>query len=121
MRQRAKADDKVLGRGRVGIAHTESARREQTLDVSDAGEGALQTELRMDMQKVFGAMQELKEPQRSIIILREMHDLSYEEIAETLELSLSAVKVYLHRARKKVREGFTVISTEGPHEAGGTT
>ncbi len=122
VRQRAKTDGKVLGRGRVGIEHMESARREQILDVSDAGEGALQTELAMDMERVFEVMRGLKEPQQSIIILREMHDLSYEEIAETLELSMSAVKVYLHRARKKVRDTFAADNPAAtPHQAGETT
>ena len=51
-------------------------------------------------------MQRLSEPQRSIIMMRELQGFSYEEIASTTELSLSAVKVSLHRARKKVRRMF---------------
>ena len=63
-------------------------------------------DVQLDIEKLVRAMGELKEPQRSIILLREVQDLSYEEIAENLDLSLSAVKVYLHRARKKIRAAF---------------
>jgi RNA polymerase sigma-70 factor (ECF subfamily) len=38
------------------------------------------------------------------VILRRYEDLSYEEIAEVLELSVSAVKSQLFRARSSLRE-----------------
>ncbi len=42
----------------------------------------------------------LPEQQREVIILREMQELSYEEIAKITESDLNLVKVRLHRARK---------------------
>lgn len=98
--------DQVTERGRIGIETAEDDGRERSLEVSDLGTTALRTELDLDIEKLVRAMGELKEPQRSIILLREVQDLSYEEIAATLDLSLSAVKVYLHRARKKIRVAF---------------
>jgi RNA polymerase sigma-70 factor (ECF subfamily) len=86
--------------------------RELSFDLSDEGAGAQQVEDRSEVQRIVSAMQRLSEPQRSIIMMRELQGLSYEEIASTTELSLSAVKVSLHRARKKVRQIF-----EGPKEA----
>ena len=41
--------------------------------------------------------------QKSIILLRDLEGYSYEEIGEILELSPSQVKVYLFRARNKVK------------------
>ncbi|MEZ4235158.1 MAG: sigma-70 family RNA polymerase sigma factor [Myxococcota bacterium] len=41
----------------------------------------------------------LSEEQRYIIVLREMQDLSYEEIADLLDLPRGTVKSRLHRAR----------------------
>jgi RNA polymerase sigma-70 factor (ECF subfamily) len=102
---RAQARD-TSERGRVGIEIEESDGRERSLEVSDKGVGALHTEQALDIQKMVRAMEGLNEPHRSIILLREVQDLSYDEIAETLDLSLSAVKVYLHRARKKIRQSF---------------
>lgn len=49
------------------------------------------------------AIDGLEEPFQSLVILREIHGLSYKELAETLDLPLSTAKVYLHRARKRLR------------------
>lgn len=46
----------------------------------------------------------LPDKSRQIIILRDYYDFTYQEIADILNLSLSAVKVRLLRARQKVRE-----------------
>ena len=54
-------------------------------------------------QHLQRALQRIDEPQRSIVILREVQQLQYQEICEALELPMSTVKVYLHRARKKLR------------------
>lgn len=50
------------------------------------------------------AVAELDEPYRSIIIMREIQDHSYNEIAEAMEMPLGTVKVYLHRARRRLRD-----------------
>jgi len=47
---------------------------------------------------------QLSEPQRSIVILREIQHLSYAEISDALGITLSQVKVDLHRARRTLRE-----------------
>jgi len=51
----------------------------------------------------------LTEPYRSLVVLRDIHQHSYEEVAAVLELSLSQVKVYLHRARKQLREQLAEV------------
>ncbi|TNE55851.1 MAG: RNA polymerase sigma factor [Bacteroidetes bacterium] len=48
-------------------------------------------------------MQTLPEKQRLVMHLRDIEELSYEEIAEVLDISLDQVKVNLHRARKSIR------------------
>ena len=75
--------------------------REELFDLSDEGAGARRIEDATGVTEVIEAMRELKEPQRSVMVLRELHHLPYEEIARVL--SLSAVKVDLYRARRKVR------------------
>jgi RNA polymerase sigma-70 factor (ECF subfamily) len=59
------------------------------------------------------AVRELAEPYRSIVILREIQDLRYEEICEALGLPLNTVKVYLHRARRKLREKLREFASHG--------
>ncbi len=46
----------------------------------------------------------LPESQRAVIQLRDIEGLSYQEVADALDLSMEQVKVYLHRARKTIRE-----------------
>lgn len=50
------------------------------------------------------ALREMPEPYRSIVILREIQGLAYDEIAATVDKPLNTVKVYLHRGRKMLRE-----------------
>jgi len=60
-------------------------------------------EEREAVDAVFDCMKQLPDLQRNILHLREVEEHSYEEIAQALDLSAAQVKVYLHRARKKVR------------------
>ena len=64
----------------------------------------LQAELQ---HAVDAAIASLPETQRMAVVLRRYEQLSYEEIAETLELSVSAVKSLLFRARTTLRESLS--------------
>ncbi|MEO5715838.1 MAG: sigma-70 family RNA polymerase sigma factor [Luteolibacter sp.] len=64
----------------------------------------LQAELQ---QKVDEAIASLPEAQRMAVILRRYEQLSYEEIATVLGLSVSAVKSLLFRARTSLREALS--------------
>ena len=46
----------------------------------------------------------LGEPYRTLVILRDLQQHSYQEVALATELSPAQVKVYLHRARRQLRE-----------------
>lgn len=56
--------------------------------------------------KLKRALDTLGEPHKSIVVLREVQDYKYEEISDVLNLPLNTVKVYLHRARKMLREAL---------------
>ncbi|MBN8676718.1 MAG: RNA polymerase sigma factor [Chitinophagales bacterium] len=62
------------------------------------------------VQKVKQLMQELPDKQRMVMHLRDIEELSYEEIAEALSISMEQVKVNLHRARKTIREQMTGLT-----------
>lgn len=53
--------------------------------------------------KVQIAIQKLPLEQKEAIILREFHDLSYNEIAQVLNCSLENVKILIFRAREQLR------------------
>jgi len=60
----------------------------------------LENELR---QAIEEAIMQLPESQRMALVLRRYEQLSYEEIAEVLDLSVPAVKSVLFRARTELR------------------
>ena len=55
-------------------------------------------------QKIEEALAELPENQRTAILLCRQDELSYEEIAEVLDCSLSATKSLIHRGRETLKE-----------------
>jgi RNA polymerase sigma-70 factor, ECF subfamily len=57
-------------------------------------------------EAVDAAIANLPETQRMAVILRRYEELSYEEIAESLDQSVSAVKSLLFRARTELRESL---------------
>ena len=64
----------------------------------------LQGELQQAVDRAIAA---LPESQRMAVVLRRYEQLSYEEIAEVLKLSVSAVKSLLFRARTTLRESLS--------------
>lgn len=50
------------------------------------------------------ALDELSADLRSVVVLREVEGLSYQEIADLLGINKSAVAVRLHRARRRLRD-----------------
>ncbi len=56
------------------------------------------------LKLVFKFLERLPEKQREVFQLREVEGLTYEEIAEYLEISIDQVKVSIHRARKSLRD-----------------
>ena len=71
---------------------------EASLD--DVDRGLLRDE---DIEKLRAALHELSENHRTILILREMQDHSYEDIAEMLEISIGTVRSRLNRARAALK------------------
>jgi RNA polymerase sigma-70 factor (ECF subfamily) len=49
------------------------------------------------------AIEKLKEPYRSLIILADLQQRSIRDVAKTLELNENQAKVYIHRGRKQLR------------------
>ena len=63
-------------------------------------EGVERAELR---EQVRVAVDELPDRQRMALLLNKFHGLSYEELAETMEMTIPAIKSLLVRARENVR------------------
>lgn len=55
-------------------------------------------------QKLESCIDKLPEKQKAMIVLRDIKGLSYDEIAEILDLKLGTVKSQINRARLKLKE-----------------
>uniref|UniRef100_UPI0025A06249 RNA polymerase sigma factor n=1 Tax=Klebsiella pneumoniae TaxID=573 RepID=UPI0025A06249 len=70
-------------------------------DISRTQDEALIRQQQMD--SIQAIIQQLPEKQRTIILLRDIEEKSYQEIADIMGVSLSDVKVNLFRARQTVK------------------
>ena len=59
--------------------------------------------------RIRRALNELNEPARSVVILREIQGLSYREISDVTEIPINTIRVTLHRARRRLRESLKEV------------
>jgi RNA polymerase sigma-70 factor (ECF subfamily) len=87
----------------ASVAPDEDAPARQYEDIRNtaAPDRLIQDEL---VAKVSEALKDLPEAQRTAILLYQEQDKSYEEISEILDLSLSATKSLIHRARETLKQ-----------------
>ena len=83
----------------------------------DTADPARQIEVQDLTGQVRQFMEDLPEKQRLVMHLRDIEELSYEEIAQVLDISLDQVKVNLHRARKAVRMQLQRVFASEPVQA----
>lgn len=55
-------------------------------------------------EKIQNALQQLDEPFREVVILRDRQQLSYKEIAEITDAPIGTVKSRIHRGREQLKE-----------------
>lgn len=77
---------------------------------SDPAPGPMQDVYRREQgSRLRKMIASLPEPYRSLVVLRDVHQHSYEEVAAALELNMPQVKTYLHRARRRLREQLAEV------------
>ena len=75
------------------------------LDAVDTGPGPQDAAERTEVRTAVAAgLQQLSEGHRQVLVLREIQGLSYEEIADVLEVDLGTVKSRISRARTALRK-----------------
>ena len=88
-------------------ARREDVRSPETLPERSGGPSTTRTvEGRAQLEDLWGAMTRLDSDARALIVLKEVHGLSYEEMAATLDLPVSTVKTRLFRARKALKDAM---------------
>src|SRR5256886_4630919 len=94
----------------IKIAHNvcrmrwrQSGRRPQEVPLERAGEPAAPDDERPSLDMLLSALAKLPFNQRAAIVMREVEDRSYVEIAEVLGVTVPAVEALLFRARGNLR------------------
>ena len=64
-------------------------------------------------ERIASAVETLPEPYKTVLILREFEDRTYEQMAEILECSLGTVESRLFRARQRLRDKLTAYLRQG--------
>ncbi len=94
---------------------------EQAMQVAltDHGESPFDQVAHLEVQhRVDEELRKVPEPYRTTLILRDLEDMSYEEIAEVLEISLGTVKSRITRGRNALRQRLAPYVREAGHELG---
>jgi RNA polymerase sigma-70 factor (ECF subfamily) len=88
-------------------AETERKMKLETVDVHS------KVELSESANQIKMLISQLPDLQRAVMQMRDLEQLSYEEIAEATDLKENAIRVNLSRARKKVRDEFLKMNSDG--------
>jgi len=92
---------------RVALSHLRR-RRIQTEPLHDVDAPAIHPHEAVDArQRILQAAATLTPEQRAVFVLKDVHGLTETEVAEALELDVSAAKSRLHRARARMRRALT--------------
>jgi len=103
-------------------AHTDLLRRaarhaQLDQNVPDTRMSAqMQIEQSAEVRAVLAALQQLPEMDRTALLMRALDEIPYEEIADTLGITVASARVKVHRARLKVMQSKAlreIVSAEG--------
>ena len=81
---------------------------------SDPARAHVLADLREDLAAAFSW---LSAEQRAVVVLRDVFDLSYEDVARAARIPVGTAKCYVHRGRERLRAGLE----EGITTSSGTT
>jgi RNA polymerase sigma-70 factor, ECF subfamily len=95
---------------KVSIDHMHTKTGEEPLDPGPPPDGRMRQQERAD--QVQQALSGLPEEHRTVLVLREMDDCSYEEIADILDVPVGTVRSRLHRARSQFKEQMKHVLQE---------
>lgn len=98
----------------LGIDKLRSRQRKRLTDIDQAvtiAETSANPEKQLEgndtMDQINLLIQQLPEQRRMVIQLREIEEMSYQEIADTLDISVDQVKTDIHRGRQYLRLALT--------------
>lgn len=91
-------------RGETGLEETFDGSETREKPLKDRGESPFEFTMNREAQSLLEeALSTLNPAYRSVLVLREVEELGYEEIAEILQISLGTVKSRIVRGREALR------------------
>jgi RNA polymerase sigma factor (sigma-70 family) len=94
------------------INYIKLASRKTSLDHPQLSVMSVSAQENFDVKEILErSLNELDPLHKSIILLRDLEGYNYLEIGEILQLNESQVKVYLFRARKKIKDSLKTLSS----------
>ena len=94
----------------ASVEQVREASGREPVDRADPPETRLEEEERA--AQVQAALAKVSDEHRAILILREVDDCSYEQIAEILDLPIGTIRSRLHRARLQLRDQLKGVFQE---------
>jgi RNA polymerase sigma-70 factor (ECF subfamily) len=107
----------------AATTHVKRRRRHRAESLDDVAEPsdtriesqpAAMAESAASLDRLAAALDELPPKLRSVVVLKDVYDLPHESIADELGISVTAAKVRLHRARRRLRD---VLEASGEVES----
>lgn len=92
--------------------HADSAEMELP-DNSQHSRPGRNLELAEQKEVIQKALEEIAEPYRAVLVLKDIDDLKYEEIAAILDIPIGTVRSRLHRARAELRDRIKPLMDKG--------
>ena len=100
-------------------SETPSSEHEMQMALADHADSPFESVAHREVQhRVEEELRKVPEPYRTTLILRDLEEMSYEEIAEVLEISLGTVKSRLTRGRDALRQRLAPYVREVGNELG---
>jgi RNA polymerase sigma-70 factor (ECF subfamily) len=109
------ADRRQAGRERTREARLRAG---ALLDEDDAARAEARIEAAAKLRRLYRAMDRLSEPERAVLELVAIDELSLAEAAAAVGVRPVTARVRLHRARRKLRAELEVASTEPTADEG---
>lgn len=100
---------------KLTTASLEAAREKAGIDPDDdnrENHPSHQLETSENQSAIQQALNELAEEQRTVIVLKEIDGLKYEEIAEIIDCPVGTVRSRIHRARAELRQKLQFLWEE---------
>jgi RNA polymerase sigma-70 factor (ECF subfamily) len=79
-------------------------RNNEQVDIDDLYSKELSPEILTDIKILYKAIDKLEEKEQELLIMAELIELPYNEIADILNISVGNVKIKVFRAKKKLKK-----------------